>query len=152
MKAKISGFTLIELMIVVVIVGILAMIALPAYQDSVRKSRRADVLTKLLDTQLQQEKWRANNIRYAMTAASVGSPSSNYYNFAIVSATNSYTVVAIPLATQTNDKQYGTDCGKGLFIDQTRKGHYTAAPNTSSVSAAETNKNPASQASECWRK
>lgn len=152
MKAKLRGFTLIELMIVVVIVGILAMIALPAYQDYVRKSRRADVLTKLLDTQLQQEKWRANNIRYAVTAASVGAPASDYYNFFIVAATNSYTVVATPIANQVNDKQYGVDCGKGLFIDQTRKGHYTATPNTSSLSAAEANKNPSSQASECWRK
>ena len=61
MKSKISGFTLIELMIVVIIVGILTMIALPAYQDYARKSRRADVLTKLLDTQLHEEKWRAKN-------------------------------------------------------------------------------------------
>jgi type IV pilus assembly protein PilE len=37
-----KGFTLIELMIVVAVVGILAAIAYPSYQDSVRKSRRAD--------------------------------------------------------------------------------------------------------------
>lgn len=39
---KNTGFTLIELMITVAIVGILASVALPSYQDSVKKSRRAD--------------------------------------------------------------------------------------------------------------
>jgi type IV pilus assembly protein PilE len=151
MKKIYYGFTLIELMIVVVIVGILATIALPAYQDYVRKSRRADALTKLLDTQMQQEKWRANNIQYAITAASVGSPSSDYYNFFIVAATNSYSIIATPISNkgQTNDTQYGTNCGYGLYVDQNNKGHYSAAPNTSSVSAAETGK---VTPSECWRK
>jgi type IV pilus assembly protein PilE len=48
MKQTQSGFTLIELMITVAIVGILAAIALPSYQDSVRKSRRADAKAALL--------------------------------------------------------------------------------------------------------
>jgi type IV pilus assembly protein PilE len=118
MKSKISGFTLIELMIVVIIVGILAMIALPAYQDYARKSRRADVLTKLLDTQLHEEKWRANNSKYAITATSVGSPSSNYYTFTIASpTTNSYTITANAIGTQVKDKQDGVDC-QALSINQ----------------------------------
>jgi type IV pilus assembly protein PilE len=149
MKAKLSGFTLIELMIVVVIVGVLAMIALPAYQDFIRKGRRADVLTKLLDTQLQQEKWRANNIKYAATAASVGSPSSDYYSFIVVAATNSYTLVATPTANkgQANDKQYGTDCGVGLYINQNgEKGHYSSTPNVGSIDTGKVTP------SECWRK
>lgn len=151
MKPKHQGFTLVELMIVVVIVGILATIALPAYQDYVRKSRRADVLTKLLNSQLQQEKWRANNSKYAITAASVGSPSSDYYNFFIVAATNSYTIVAAPIGNkgQANDTQYGTNCGYGLYVDQNNKGHYSSTPNTSSITTAETGKVTASQ---CWRK
>ena len=43
------GFTLIEVMIVVVIVGILAAIALPSYQEHVRQTRRAEVSALLLE-------------------------------------------------------------------------------------------------------
>ncbi|MFI3186333.1 MAG: prepilin-type N-terminal cleavage/methylation domain-containing protein, partial [Methylococcaceae bacterium] len=48
MKQSQAGFTLIELMVTVAIVGILAAIAYPSYQDSVRKSRRADASGALL--------------------------------------------------------------------------------------------------------
>jgi type IV pilus assembly protein PilE len=60
------GFTLIEVMIVVAIVAILATIALPSYQQSVRKSRRADAMLLLQQVQIAQEQFRAECTRYAM--------------------------------------------------------------------------------------
>ena len=58
------GFTLIELMVVVVIVGILAAIALPAYQQQVAKGRRADAVTALSGILQAQERRRSNNGTY----------------------------------------------------------------------------------------
>jgi prepilin-type N-terminal cleavage/methylation domain-containing protein len=51
-----NGFTLIELMIVVMIVGVLAAIAYPSYQDSVTKSRRADAKSALLELSVFMER------------------------------------------------------------------------------------------------
>ena len=59
------GFTLIELMIVVAVVGVLAAIAYPSYQDYIRKARRIDAQSVMLNIQLLQEKYRVNNPSYA---------------------------------------------------------------------------------------
>src|SRR5437764_6451329 len=48
-QSRTRGFTLIEMMIVIAVVGILAAIALPAYQEQVRKSRRASAEAHLMD-------------------------------------------------------------------------------------------------------
>jgi len=58
------GFTLLELMIVVAIVGILAAIAYPAYQDSVLKGRRAEARTALLELMQQQERYMTQRGTY----------------------------------------------------------------------------------------
>lgn len=58
------GFTLIELMIAVVIVAILAAVALPAYQDAIRKARRSEGKAALLRTAQLQERWYTANGTY----------------------------------------------------------------------------------------
>lgn len=63
---KSLGFTLIELMIVVAIIGIIASIASPAYQDYITRGKRTDAKSGLSSLQLAQEKFRANCPNYAV--------------------------------------------------------------------------------------
>lgn len=70
---KNSGFTLIELVVAVAIIGILAAIAYPAYQNSVRKSRRADAKIMLLDATQREERFFTQYNTYTTVAVAPGS-------------------------------------------------------------------------------
>lgn len=66
------AFTLIELMITVVVVAILAAVAFPSYQSSVRKGRRADAVDASVAVLQAQERYRANNVSYGSSVAAIG--------------------------------------------------------------------------------
>lgn len=65
------GFTLIELMVVVAIVAILVGIAVPAYQDAVRKSRRGQAKADLVELAQRAERFHTVNNSYAGFWASI---------------------------------------------------------------------------------
>lgn len=60
-----AGFTLIELMIVVLVVAVLAAVAIPGYHGYVERSRRSDAVTTLMSLAQAQERFMAANGRYA---------------------------------------------------------------------------------------
>lgn len=72
LSAAQSGFTLIELMIAVAIVGILATIAATSYQNQVMQSRRTDARSALLDLAGREEKLFSVTNAYGSTPAALG--------------------------------------------------------------------------------
>ena len=109
-RRRIGGFTLIELMVAVVVVGILLAVALPSFMDSIRKGRRSEAFTALAAIQQAQERWRSNRAAYTTTLADLGVTSAvtagGYYTLSIVSASaTGYVLTAVGSGSQLNDGQ-----------------------------------------------
>lgn len=83
-----KGFTLVELMIVIVVIAILGSIALPSYQETMRKGRRADAKNTLLELAALQERFYSENGAYGTLATIAGSTTvaspEGFYNVTVV--------------------------------------------------------------------
>ena len=102
---RVQGFTLIEVMIVLAVAAILAAVAVPAYQDQMRKSRRTEGREALMLIQAAQERWRSSNTSYAATVAGLGVSAATYnYDYALSGASaTGYTATATAKAKQAGD-------------------------------------------------
>ena len=103
-----KGFTLMELLIAVVIVGILASIAYPAYLDYLYRTRRSDGQAALMNLATYMEHYYTENNAYTgATLAGLGLTNASqqgYYTVAISAlAASSYTLTATPVAPQSGD-------------------------------------------------
>jgi len=134
--ARCHGFTLIELMIVVAIIGILLMIAVPTYQNFMFRARRVEGKNLLQQIAAAEERYYTNNNKYtadmsaaglgvSTVAATVTSPK-GYYQLGVVLANGSlsYTFSAVPLGGQSGDL-----CGNLTLTNTGVKGPTAAAAN-----------------------
>lgn len=70
-RSRSAGFTLVELMVVVVITAILASIAVPAYNSSIRKSRRTEAKTAIMDLAAREERYFATQQMYTTSPSAL---------------------------------------------------------------------------------
>lgn len=115
-----AGFTLIELIVVMVVIGILAAVAIPNYSEYVMRGHRASAQAYISDLASRQTQFFIDRRRYADTVAALNVPApaeiANRYTVTVVAAAgppSTFTVTATP-----NGPQAGDRCGV-MTIDQT---------------------------------
>ena len=124
------GFTLVELMVTVAILGILISVALPSYLDSVRKGRRADAQSVLLEASQFMERFATENLRFDQSRAGMAvalpttlssAPKHGATKFYAISlqavGQSSFTLRAVPQGAMAGDA-----CGTLTLTDTGVKG------------------------------
>jgi type IV pilus assembly protein PilE len=143
-----AGFTLLELMIVVAVIGILAILAMPSFIEQIRKGKRAEAIQAIGDLQLRQERWRADRPSYGNTTGANEAAGNLFGSVAAVNTYNGtlkyYNISAI---NNTGTGYTLTATRKGDLANDPRCGNFTltmaAGTATKGVSAGDVNY--------CWR-
>ena len=149
------GFTLIELMITVAIIGVLLAVALPSYQEQVAKGKRTSAKAVTLQAQQWMERFYSENYRYDKNIADVVVTDSTLfpaqfstappagdgaaaYTISLAVTSRTYTVTAAPLGNMSADK-----CGSYRITHTGRKSvsGYTVAAGANALEAARS----------CWK-
>ena len=120
MKIRARGFTLIELMITMLIIGVLMSIALPQYGEYVLKGKLTEAMSLLSDLQIRQEQYYQDNRTYAngmtprtagqyfTTTSCVTANSGQTYTCTATAPTISYTYTITESGAKTTVQPSGT--------------------------------------------
>jgi type IV pilus assembly protein PilE len=141
-RRRARGFTLIELMAVVVVISILAAIALPTYMEHVRKSRRAEAVSLLGQLAQAQERWRANNPAYTNSLGNLGMSTASGVRPA-------YYVLSIPAATASTYTLTATADAASAQVSDTKCTSLSLLMNGGNLTYARTGTATANQ---CWNR
>jgi type IV pilus assembly protein PilE len=160
----VRGFTLIELMITIAIIGTLGAIAYPSFMDSVRKSRRSEGISEFTRIQQAQEAWRANNSSYngsdvssaatglrlvpGTTVSNTFNTSSGYYAMSIASSATGYTAAMAARTGTTQVKDTNCQCMRVVWAGGNAT--YEVATSTTGSCASVTWSTANQQ--KCWKR
>ncbi|MEM6640268.1 MAG: type IV pilin protein [Pseudomonadota bacterium] len=138
-KRQCAGVSLIELIFVVAIIGIVASLAYPNFQDKARRAKRTDAKVALLGVAAAQEKYFLRNNRYAVNTGELGidRTENGYYDLNISSESASV-FTARAAANDTGGQQFDEACQVFQIDEAGRKTANNASNTDNSV--------------ECWQK
>ena len=118
------GFSLIELLIALTVIGLLASVALPSLSHYSLKSHRIEAITFMASVQLAQDKYRNHHSGYAASFATLGLPESGtdsrHYRFTLSQAQGAlenYTLTATAYGSQAQD-----EVCRSISLSQTNTG------------------------------
>lgn len=114
LNTKTNGFTLIEIMITIAIIGIITVSAWPSYERYQQKGRRTVGINALLENRARVEKCFINYGTYANANCGILiQPDPRYYDITFARFAEAYTLTAFPVGAQQGDGECGT-----LWINQ----------------------------------
>lgn len=142
-----KGFTLVELMIVIVIIGILTAIAYPSYTEYVLKGKRAEAKTRMLQIAQLEERFFSENNTYTTNIASLLGVAGVVYSSEANNATSGYQITAASGAGA------GQTIANSFVLTATRQLAQTADTKCGELTVANTGakgKTGTASISDCW--
>lgn len=104
-----TGFSLVELLVTIMVIGILAAVAFGSYQSHIRKGRRADAQAFLMDLVQRQQQYFTDSRAYATDVATLNNPLpaslSSFYTVQVATAATppTFTITATAVGSQLSD-------------------------------------------------
>jgi len=124
----IRGFTLIELMITVLIIGFLIAMAMPNYITHTKRAARAEAIMALLDAANKQEQYFVDNRQYSSSLSDLGilqSTDNGYFKLSVIVTDATYILKAQPIAGPVKND---ADCNELTLTDTGLKASLGQAP------------------------